>query len=266
MIHQLPENAQAGDNYTTTAGITYTYDGVKWRGTMMQAASNPSTEVTYGETGPQGEQGVKGDTGEPGPIGPAGPKGDTGATGPAGPTGLPGSNGPQGATGTPGPQGSQGPQGPVGPAGAQGLQGATGIGIRGFASGYVNAGSFVTLDNIKVTVPTSGNRGLSMAAVSGTFSCSIAGHFAYSYSGPGGTATAYPGPTYSTTPSTSFFGWNFGNAGDTSIYYINDYNNRLFYRITLMIGAGYNNNFISIERLSDGIAPPRALGAMPPPA
>lgn len=136
--------------------------------------------------------------------------------------------------------------------GVQGPKGATGtdgIGIKGFASGYVNAGTFVTLDNIKATVTTTGARGLSVGAVSGSFTCSIAGHYMYSYSSPSGTATTYPGVTYGTTPSTSWFNWSFGNAGDTSVYYVNDYTNKLFYRITLMIGASYINNFISIERL-----------------
>lgn len=161
--------------------------------------------------------------------------------------------------------GATGATGVKGPAGPAGIQGATGVGLKGFASGYVNAGAFVTLDNIKATVTTAAPRGLSVGAVSGTFTCSIAGQYMFSAGGPGGTATAYPGPTYSTTPSGSWFGWNFGNAGDTSVYFVNDYNNRLFYRIILMIGAGYSNNFISIERLSDGIPAPRPVGSAPNP-
>jgi hypothetical protein len=39
------------------------------------------------------------------------------------------------------------------------------------------------------------------------------------------------------------------NAGDGSVYIANDYTNGRVYRITLLIGVGYNNNFISIERL-----------------
>lgn len=151
--------------------------------------------------------------------------------------------------GMPGPQGEKGLTGSKGDTGAKGDIGPAGVGILGFASGYVNAGTFVTLDNIKVSVTTSGARGLCMATVSGTMTCSIAGHYMYSYSSPSGTATTYPGANYSTTPSGSFFGWSFGNAGDTSIYYINDYTNKKFYRVTLMIGASYFNNFISIERL-----------------
>lgn len=130
-----------------------------------------------------------------------------------------------------------------------GAQGPAGVGIKGFTSGYVDAGTFLTLDNIKVSVTTGGSRGLCMATVSGTMTCSISGHYMYAASSPSGTATAYPGANYSTTPSGSFFGWSFGNAGDTSIYIINDYTNQKCYRVTLMIGASYLKNFISIERL-----------------
>ena len=119
---------------------------------------------------------------------------------------------------------------------------------RGYAAGYVNAGQFVTLDNLKFTVTTGGARGLSCATVTGTVNLSISGTFGY-INGVGGAATGYPGPVYNTTPSGSWFGWSFPNAGDGSTYLINDYTNQKFYRVTLMIGAGYNNNFISIERM-----------------
>jgi hypothetical protein len=116
-----------------------------------------------------------------------------------------------------------------------------------FASGYVNAGTFVTLDNIRATVTTTGNRGLSVASVTGTFQAHISGTFGY-VSGVGGSATTGP-VTYNTTPSGSYFGWSFPNQGDGSTYLINDVTNMRFYRVTLMIGPGYSNNFISIERL-----------------
>jgi hypothetical protein len=112
----------------------------------------------------------------------------------------------------------------------------------------VNAGQFVTLDNLKFTVTTGGQRGLSCATVSGTVALSISGTYGLA-GGNGGYATNYPGPVYTTTPSGSWFGWSFPNAGDGSTYLVNDYTNQRFYRVTLMIGAGYNNNFISIERL-----------------
>ena len=126
--------------------------------------------------------------------------------------------------------------------------GAVGAGsLRGFASDYVDAGQFVTLDNLKFTVTTGGLRGLSCATVSGTAALSISGTFGY-VNGVGGSATTAP-VTYTTTPSGSWFGWSFPNAGDGSTYLVNDTTNQRFYRVTLMIGPGYTKNFISIEQL-----------------
>jgi hypothetical protein len=126
--------------------------------------------------------------------------------------------------------------------------GGAATGIKGFASGYVDAGQFVTLDNLKFSVTTGGARGLCCATVSGTATLSISANYALC-GGANGGATAYPGVTYNTTPSGSWFGWSFPNAGDGSTYLVNDYTNQRFYRVTLMIGAAYLKNFISIERL-----------------
>ena len=115
------------------------------------------------------------------------------------------------------------------------------------AAAYVDAGTFVSLDNLKFSVTTSGSRGLCMAAVAGTVTVHISGTFGY-VSGVGGSATTAAG-TYNTTPSGSFFGWSFPNQGDGSTYLISDVTNSRFYRVTLMIGPGYSKNFISIERL-----------------
>lgn len=169
-------------------------------------------------------------------------EGSIGATGP---------QGPKGDQGVPGPVGAKGDTGAQGIQGVAGAQGQPGLGLKGFASGYVNAGDFVILDNIKATIAAGAksSKGLSVASVSGSFIASIAGHYMYSFSTAEGTATAFPGHTTTVTPSGSWFNWSFGNAGDTAIYYLNDYNNKQFYRIIAMIGAGYLNNFISIERL-----------------
>jgi hypothetical protein len=129
-----------------------------------------------------------------------------------------------------------------------GANATAGTGIKGLAAGYVNAGTFITLDNIRATVTTTGNRGLSVASVTGTFTATISATYSLT-GGSNGHSTAWPGATYTTTPSGSWFGYHFPNAGDGSTYLVNDYNNQKFYRIHLMIGPSYNNNFISIERL-----------------
>lgn len=123
-----------------------------------------------------------------------------------------------------------------------------GVAGKGFASGYVNAGQFVTLDNLKFSVTTGGSRGLCCATVAGSVTLSISANYALC-GGASGTATAWPGAVMTTAVSGSWFGWSFPNAGDGSTYLVNDYTNQRVYRVHLQIGPAYNGNFISIERL-----------------
>ena len=115
------------------------------------------------------------------------------------------------------------------------------------ASGLVNAGTFVQVDNIRATVIMNGNYGgLSLASVSGSFNCNIGGNFSGPAVGNSGTA----GTTIITTnASSAIFGWGFPSQGDTSTYILTDTTNGRAYRITLQIGGSFLNNFISIERL-----------------
>lgn len=126
-------------------------------------------------------------------------------------------------------------------------QAAAGVGtlLNNRVSGIVNAGAFVTMDNLKATVTTSGNRGLSLATVSGTNGYLVGATNALS-GGPGGSSGSV---SLTTTASTSVFGWNFLGAGDIATYILTDTTNSRAYRITLQIGSGYNNNLICIERL-----------------
>jgi hypothetical protein len=114
------------------------------------------------------------------------------------------------------------------------------------ASGLVDAGTFVQLDNIKATVTTSGNRGLSLASVSGTFICNVGANFNGARVGNSGGSSVF---TINTTASNSLFGWGFLDQSDTSTYILTDTTNSKTYRIILQIGGSYLNNFISIERL-----------------
>jgi hypothetical protein len=114
------------------------------------------------------------------------------------------------------------------------------------ASGMVAAGTFVTLDNLKCTVTTSGNRGLSIGAVSTTFEADVSGYYTRPDAIGGVTGN---NQTYTTTASASLFNWNFPTHGDMVQANLRDKTNNRFYRITMMIGASYISNFISIERL-----------------
>jgi hypothetical protein len=127
-------------------------------------------------------------------------------------------------------------------------QAAAGVGtlLNNRVSAFVNAGTFVTMDNIKATVPTSGQRGLSLATVSGTATCYISGTYGmYGGATVGGNSAGF---SMTTTPSNSIFGWSFGSEGDAATYILN-YGYTKSYRITVMIGGAFNNNMISIERL-----------------
>ena len=127
-------------------------------------------------------------------------------------------------------------------------QAAAGVGtlLNNRVSAFVNAGTFVTMDNIKATVTTSSNRGLSLATVSGTATCFISG--TYGMFGGATVGGSSAGAALTTTPSVSIFSWDFSSEGDTATYILNDGYTKS-YRITMMIGGAFNNNMISIERL-----------------
>lgn len=119
-----------------------------------------------------------------------------------------------------------------------------------------DAGDVIQLDNIKVRLPTSGNRSLQIATVSGTAVCSGSSNNVYitSSAGATGAAAAENGVTFaSVTFSTSFSyiqsSLTFGFHGSTQRVLINDETNNKCYRVTLMIGGGYFDNAIEIERI-----------------
>ena len=65
-------------------------------------------------------------------------------------------------------------------------------------SGFVNAGTFLSMDNLKVSVTTGGSRGLSVGAVSTNFTANISAYYAMN-GGVAGSAVA--NVSYTTTPS-----------------------------------------------------------------
>ncbi len=117
-------------------------------------------------------------------------------------------------------------------------------------AGFVNAGDYIILDNLKVRVAPSGNRSLQVATVSGTYT--IFGSDLYSANGAGGTAIFENSKlTINTNPTYLNSGLHFGWGGYTDTWTIMDTNNFLAWRITCIIGNTYGAyaNFISIERL-----------------
>jgi hypothetical protein len=118
------------------------------------------------------------------------------------------------------------------------------------AAGFVNAGDYVTLGNLKATIPSGlVNKSLQLATVSGTYS--VYGSGVHVFSSNLGSTTINSGSpkTISTTPAYLNSGNTFGTFGGTDTWNIMDTSNFIMWRITAIIGSGYNANFISIERL-----------------
>lgn len=116
------------------------------------------------------------------------------------------------------------------------------------ASGFVNAGVDVTLGNLKARLSASGNRNLQLSTVTGTYS--VYGSDVHSQNGiSGGTIPEGNAVTITTTPTSIIPGYNFTTAGATETFLLRDVSSTIAWRITMIIGGSYNNNFISIERL-----------------
>lgn len=112
--------------------------------------------------------------------------------------------------------------------------------------GRVTTGNFLTFDNLRFSVTNSG--GLILATTSGSVNFYVEGRYSNGGAYIQGSRTTGT-VNYTTTPSTSLFGWGFGSAGDTIIYHFTDPDNSRMYRVTLIIMPSYINNFIAIERL-----------------
>jgi hypothetical protein len=117
---------------------------------------------------------------------------------------------------------------------------------------FVDAGTAVSFGDIQATVASSGSRSLLIRTTGANFSAIVSAYTTYN----GGTGTNaftyYSDQTQTVTSSWAYPGgvtWSFGREGDVAIYYIRDYTNSRFFRITLMIGPSYLNNMISIEKL-----------------
>jgi hypothetical protein len=117
----------------------------------------------------------------------------------------------------------------------------TGGNILTRASGVVNAGVDVTLGNLKARIPTGGNRSLQVSTVVGTYSVTGSnGVFIIDSSVP---------LSVTTTPAYLNPSGNLTTAGQTDIWTIYDAANAISWRLSLILGPGFNNNMISIERL-----------------
>jgi hypothetical protein len=116
------------------------------------------------------------------------------------------------------------------------------------AAGFVARGVDVTLGNLKVRFAATGNMSLQVSTVTGTYSVYgsqvlVSGAVAYSAIDGAAPLSVTTTPVYLNSVNA------FGGAGNTSTWNIMDTNAGMSWRISMIVGAGYNNNFISIERL-----------------
>jgi hypothetical protein len=114
-------------------------------------------------------------------------------------------------------------------------------------AGFVNAGVAVTLGDIQVQMATGGSRSLQIRTTGTSFTGMVSAFTTYSNSA----FTHFSDVTQTINSTYAYIGttWSFITDGDVAHYYLRDTTNSRFWRITLMVGFGYNNNFISIERL-----------------
>lgn len=116
------------------------------------------------------------------------------------------------------------------------------------ASGFVGRGVDVTLGLLKVRMAATGNASLQVSTVSGTYN--VYGSFYYVAGGVGsGTIDVASSLAITTTPKYLRDATNFGGAGQIDNWFIMDPSNAIAWRIILIVGSSFNNNFISIERL-----------------
>jgi len=200
-----------------------------------------------GQHGQQGERGQQGEQGLPGLQGAPGQQGWQGAQGPKGDNGLQGQKGdtgPQGQKGDAGPQGQKGDAGPSGPVTVVSSSQLITYKIGKFVSPDVD----VNLGNLNVRIGSDVHN-LMVSAVSGTYS--VYGNCTYIISGQGWAEIKSSSPLVITNEPVLLARYpNFTSGGNSCSWLLMDTNTCIAWRIYLIVGDNYVNNFISIEQLS----------------
>ncbi len=116
---------------------------------------------------------------------------------------------------------------------------------------FVNEAVPVILGDIQVQMaPNGSSRSLQIKTSGTNFTAEVSAYTAYKSNGNNG-FTYFSNATQTVTNTFAHIGttWGFATDGDLAVYYIRDTTNSRFYRVTLMVGPGYSNNMISIEKL-----------------
>lgn len=120
------------------------------------------------------------------------------------------------------------------------------------AAGFVNESVPVTLGNIQVQMAPSGlARSLQIKTTGSSFTGMVSAYTVYNGASGTNAFTHFSDITQTINSNFAHLGttWGFAQNGDVANYFLRDTTNQRFYRITLMVGPGFANNFISIERL-----------------
>jgi hypothetical protein len=113
------------------------------------------------------------------------------------------------------------------------------------AAGFVGRGVDVTLGNLKARFAASGNMSLQVSSVSGSYS--TRGSDQYITNGSASTTIVL---SITTTPTYIWSGGiNFAGAGNSETCLMYDTSAGMTWRIIGLVGPGYADNFISIERI-----------------
>ena len=120
------------------------------------------------------------------------------------------------------------------------------------AAGFVNESVPVTLGDIQVQMAPNGSaRSLQIKTTGTTFTAMVSAYTTYNGASGTNSFTYFSDITQNINTVFAHLGttWGFAQSGDVANYFVRDSTNLRFWRITLMVGPSYFNNFISIERL-----------------
>lgn len=120
--------------------------------------------------------------------------------------------------------------------------------IANKSSGLVSFGTDVILGNLKVRIPSIGNKSLQLSTVSGTLN--VYGSSTYVSGGVGGSASiaSSSAKSLSNTPTYLVSSQSFNNSGDCGEWLLMDHGNSSAWKISFIISA-FNSAVISIEKL-----------------
>ncbi len=116
---------------------------------------------------------------------------------------------------------------------------------------FVNEAVPVSFEDIQVQMAPSGtSRSLQIKTTGTSFTAEVSAYTAYKSNG-NNAFTYFSNITQTVTGTFAHIGttWGFATDGDVAVYNLRDTTNSRFYRITLMVGPGFSNNMISIEKL-----------------